>query len=99
MGARRATYEAKWHVFAMSKDLITLHNVPWLVENQEEARAVILHGTSGPTEERKRIRLELMRWHPDKFYAKFGKRIASSEQQIMDRVKHMSQMLNGLAST
>lgn len=73
--------------------------MPWLVKDRDDARAVILYGTSDSAEERKRVRLELMRWHPDKFSAKFGGRLASRDKnRILERVKHISQMLNTLSS-
>ena len=100
MGARRAGYEAKWHVFAASADPIRFEAVPWLVEDTENAQAIILYGTSNPAEERKRLRLELMRWHPDKFIARFGKRVVAHDmERILERVKRVSQMLNSLGSS
>ena len=61
-------------------------------------KAIILYGTSNATEERKRIRLELMRWHPDKFAGKFTARLrANDKDQILTRVNYISQMLNGLS--
>ena len=55
---------------------------------------------SGAAEERKRLRLELMRWHPDKFTAKFGSRLADDDKdKILARVTQISQQLNALAAT
>lgn len=102
LGARRAAYEAKWHVFATHRgtDPIRFAQVPWLVEEVEDARAVILYGTQGRDEERRRIRTELMRWHPDKFEAKFARFLhAADRQRVLDRVKHISQMLTGLGTS
>lgn len=46
---------------------------------------------------RKRVRLELLRWHEDKF-ARFGDRLAAADKQrILERVKAMTQMLNSIA--
>ena len=54
---------------------------------------------SGNDERRKRLRLELMRWHPDKFEARFGRRLrAADRSRILDRVKSVSQALNALAA-
>eukprot|EP00884_Botryococcus_braunii_P010168 jgi/Botrbrau1/19152/Bobra.0077s0064.1 len=102
LGARRAAYEAKWHTFTTSQAKGAIHfgEVPWLVEELEDARAVILYGTRGREEERRRIRTELMRWHPDKFEAKFASRLhAPDRQRVLDKVKHISQMLTGLVNT
>ena len=61
-------------------------------------QAIILYGTANAAEERKRIRFELMRWHPDKFAGKFLSRLrAADKERILERVKHISQMLNGLS--
>jgi hypothetical protein len=98
MGARRAGYEAKWQVFATAQGPIRYGGVPWLVEDKEDARSIILYGTSGEGEKRKRLRLELMRWHPDKFVARFGGRVVEGERErVLQRVKEVSQMLNSLA--
>jgi hypothetical protein len=97
LGARRAGYEAKWQVFATAEGPIRYGGVPWLVEDKEDARAIILYGTTGEGEKRKRLRLELMRWHPDKFVAKFGARVGEAEHdRVLQRVKEISQMLNSL---
>lgn len=43
---------------------------------------------------RRRTRIELLRWHPDKFEAAFGKRLlACDKAEIMARVKQISQIL------
>ena len=40
-----------------------------------------------------------MRWHPDKFEARFGRRLKATDRtQILDRVKSVSQALNALAA-
>lgn len=99
IGAKRAAYEAKWHVFAGGKGPVTFESVPWLVEDSEDARAIVLYGTEGEAEQRKRLRFELMRWHPDKFTAKFGGRMVAQDRgRVLDRVKQISQMLNSLGT-
>jgi len=98
MGARRASYEAKWQIFATALGPIRHSCVPWLVEDKEDAQSIILYGTAGEGEKRKRLRLELMRWHPDKFVARFGGRVVEAERErVLQRVKEISQMLNSLA--
>ena len=53
---------------------------------------------AGPAEERKRLRLELLRWHPDKFTGAFGSRLAAGDKaRILERVTQISQYLNSLA--
>lgn len=61
-------------------------------------QAIVLYGTGSPEEERKKIRAELLRWHPDRFSNKFGSRLLPADRDaILQRVKLIAQMLNGLA--
>ena len=54
-------------------------------------------GASTPEEKRRRLRSELVRWHPDKFVSKFGARLAEGDRQrVLDRVNATSQLLNAL---
>lgn len=47
---------------------------------------------------RKRLRAELLRWHPDKFQAMFGKNLkADDAEQIMAKVNEISQAINTAA--
>ncbi len=103
LGARRSKYEARWHTFASASAgaCISYASVPWLVddlsEDPERLSAFILYGAVEATERKKRLRLELMRWHPDKFTAKFGRRLAEADKvTILERVKAISQLLNNL---
>lgn len=74
-------------------------DIPWLASSEEGAKALILHGVQGPADRKKRLRLELMRWHPDKFTAKFGARIAGPDRgRVAEGVKRVSQLLNSLSS-
>ncbi len=48
-----------------------------------------------PEEKRKRLRSELLRWHPDKFQALFGRNLKPDDaDQIMAKVKEISQAIN-----
>ena len=48
---------------------------------------------------KKRVRLELLRWHEDKF-AKFKDRLAPSDVgRILERVKAVTQTLNSISMT
>ena len=47
---------------------------------------------------RKRLRVELLRWHEDKF-ARFAARLAPGDaQRVLGRVKGVAQLLNSLSS-
>lgn len=44
---------------------------------------------------RKRLRLELLRWHPDKFMGKFGSRLREGDREaIMAQVKDIAHQLH-----
>jgi len=46
---------------------------------------------------RRRVRLELLRWHEDKF-ARFKERLAKSDvDRILERVKAVTQILNSIS--
>ena len=46
-------------------------------------------------ERKKRLRSELLRWHPDKFQALFGSNLKPDDaEQIMSKVKEISQAIN-----
>ena len=97
LGAKRAAYEARWQAFVTTTGPILYGAVPWLLGTEEGTKAMILYGTNGKAEERKRLRLELMRWHPDKFVAKFGSRVVEGDRQrVAQGVNSVSQMLNHL---
>ncbi|XP_046551552.1 NF-kappa-B inhibitor-like protein 1 [Haliotis rubra] len=49
---------------------------------------------------RKYLRDQQIRWHPDKFTQKFGKRLLDTDKdKIMEKVKEISQALNKVAET
>ena len=96
-GAKRAAYEAKWQSLVTMSGPVLHGDVPWLPENECGAQNLILYGVQSAAERKKRLRLELMRWHPDKFVAKFASRvIAKDKERVAEGVKRVSQMLNSL---
>lgn len=53
----------------------------------------------GKDEQKKRLRLELMRWHPDKFHSRFRMRlVAKDTERISERVESQTKALNALAA-
>ena len=103
LGSRRAKYEARWHTFATAGTChaIKMADVPWLVDDLSEDRqqltAFVMYGAITAEEQRRRSRAELMRWHPDKFVAKFGRRLdAQDSKDILEKVNMISQLLNTL---
>ncbi|KAK9862742.1 hypothetical protein WJX84_009982 [Apatococcus fuscideae] len=106
VGAQRARYEARWATFVAQKSaakLVPFKTIPWLVEGQadpERVKALVLHGTNGPKEVRKRLQAELIRWHPDKFTARWSSHLVPADQQrIMEGVGETSRVLTALLST
>ncbi|GLC37233.1 hypothetical protein PLESTB_001145300 [Pleodorina starrii] len=63
----------------------------------EALRDFLLLGASGPSEVKRRLRGELLRWHPDKFGARFGGRLAAAGQPhsaaALARVHQLAQVL------
>ncbi len=106
VAAQRARYEARWATFISQKAatrLLSSKDIPWLaddLENVGRIKALVLHGTKGPKEARKRLQAELMRWHPDKFTALWSRRLLPSDrQQILAKVSATSQVLTALLSS
>eukprot|EP00198_Chlamydomonas_reinhardtii_P008162 XP_001697499.1 predicted protein [Chlamydomonas reinhardtii] len=65
-------------------------------------RDFFLVGASGPADIKKRLRVELLRWHPDKFGARFGARLeaaghahhASALARVTELAKVLTQVLS-----
>eukprot|EP00897_Mesotaenium_endlicherianum_P001395 jgi/Mesen1/1283/ME000013S00768 len=90
-------YEDRWAAFALSCNMgILYEDVPFPVEVGKEAdlERVILQGIPQP-QHRKRVRAEVLRWHPDKFYQKWGQRLADKgKDRLLARVKEISQAIH-----
>lgn len=73
-------------------------------QDLEALRRLVMHGVDGQDRAavRKRLREELLRWHPDKFIARFGSRLppASHPERdaVLQRVTATSQALNALSA-
>ncbi|CAI7832176.1 unnamed protein product [Closterium sp. NIES-53] len=96
---KQEDYDERWKRFAKSCDMgITMADVPFPVVGggEEELKHVILHGV--PKEQhRKRMREEVVRWHPDKFMQKWGLRLHDKHRSSIEkRVKELSQAVNNI---
>ncbi|CAI5465682.1 unnamed protein product [Closterium sp. Yama58-4] len=96
---KQEDYDERWRRFAKSCDMgITMADVPFPVVGggEEELKHVILHGV--PKEQhRRRMREEVVRWHPDKFMQKWGLRLHDKHRSnIEKRVKELSQAVNNI---
>jgi hypothetical protein len=58
--------------------------------------AMTLYRTSETDKAGRRMCSELIRWHLDKLVSKFGALVAGERERVLDKVKHISQMLTGL---
>ena len=78
-----------------TSEQITLSGLPFKNMKAEEILETVTSKCgSEPADIKKRIREELLRWHPDKFKQKYGDRIKKSEQsEVMEHVKNVSQIL------
>ena len=103
MGAQRATYEARWATLILQKGsgkTLSFKDIPWPADgspNPDRVKSLILYGTTGTKDVRKRLQAELMRWHPDKFTAHWSLHVIPADRQrVMDKVGETSQILTGL---
>ena len=64
---------------------------------EEVAAHVLDRGVTDALTRRRALQAELRRWHPDKFEARYGKRLEDSEREaVLLLVKSVSQCLNEL---
>ncbi|EIE22661.1 hypothetical protein COCSUDRAFT_42315 [Coccomyxa subellipsoidea C-169] len=89
-GETRQMYESRWqHFVSRTKGKKTVgklgyKDVPWPAEegcSAEDLQAILLSGTKAPEEKKKRLKAELLRWHPDKFTGHFAHYFAESDRQ------------------
>ena len=71
-GASQAAYLAAWAALEGGASLLGEDDVPWPTDAGREAQAgpLLLAGVA-QAKQRKALRDELLRWHPDKFEARF----------------------------
>lgn len=105
VGVQRARYEARWTTLIAQKGSgtrLSFTDVPWPADGSsdpERVKALVLYGTNGTKEARKRLQAELMRWHPDKFTAHWTPHLTPADRQrVMDKVGETSQILTALLS-
>jgi NF-kappa-B inhibitor-like protein 1 len=79
---------------------IKCNDVPWPYSvDVVEIKNVMFHDVlTDDHKYKKRLREEQIRWHPDKFLQKHGKRLCECDRnRIMEKVKEISQELNRLS--
>ena len=82
-------------LFTNRTGVITLSDLPFKDLKAEQILEIVTAKCGSQAADiKKRIREELLRWHPDKFRQKLGDRIEKDQlSQVMDHVKHVSQIL------
>jgi NF-kappa-B inhibitor-like protein 1 len=64
---------------------------------KNEIQGVVMYGVYIEEEKRRRLRGELVRWHPDKFKARFDRYLKKEDREkIMDRVDEMTRLLTDI---
>lgn len=51
--------------------------------DSQQLRTLVFHGANGPAALKAALRKELMRWHPDKFGARFGARLLDADKEVI----------------
>ncbi|KAF6252306.1 hypothetical protein COO60DRAFT_1644158 [Scenedesmus sp. NREL 46B-D3] len=73
------------------------HTAGELQLDPQQLRALLFGGAAGPDAMRLALRRELMRWHPDKFGARFGSRLAAGDKEaVLAGVQAVAQQLTAL---
>jgi len=86
-------------------------DIPWIIPPlqlqqqhmsssiKKEIQGVVMYGVYTEEEKRRRLRGELVRWHPDKFKARFDRYLKKEDREkIMDRVDEMARLLTDILS-
>lgn len=82
-------------------------DIPWIIPPSQddissssikkEMQAVVLYGVYTEEEKRRRLRVELVRWHPDKFKARVDRYLKQEDREkIMDGVDEMARLLTDI---
>ena len=97
-----SVHEAAWSSFVSLSQLhphphLLFSDVPFLPPGFSFPAIFGLSSSSPRESKRARIRLAMLRWHPDKFEQAFGGRVREDEREaVREGVKRMSQRINEL---
>mmetsp|Transcript_14989 Transcript_14989/g.32198 ORF Transcript_14989/g.32198 Transcript_14989/m.32198 type:complete len:682 (-) Transcript_14989:416-2461(-) len=89
--------ESVWKQLEGSEQPIRYEDIPWPPIGSKHVLhwATSAGGAHDASARKKVYRALVLRWHPDKFEAKFGSKVAPShKEQIMSQVQEISQNLN-----
>lgn len=108
IGASRKKYQDQWKAFedtAASTKKLHLKDIPWPFTGSELSKHAVkdflLYDIPESTDQKKAIRKELLRYHPDKFMQRVSSRIVDNEKEresIEERINHLSSCLNDIWS-
>uniref|UniRef100_A0A061RBU3 NF-kappa-B inhibitor-like protein 1 n=1 Tax=Tetraselmis sp. GSL018 TaxID=582737 RepID=A0A061RBU3_9CHLO len=104
----REEYERRWQEFLLREKApgsLSFGDVPWMAppgSGRETVGRVALAGVDDGdgSARQKRLRVELMRWHPDKFMARFSRFVRTEEsERVLRGVTETSAVLTSLGSS
>jgi hypothetical protein len=108
IGALRKQYQEQWKSFeeaTTSTKKLHLKDIPWPFTGSELTKDAVkdflLHDIPESADQKKAIRKELLRYHPDKFMQRVSSRIVDNEKEresIEERINHLSSCLNDIWS-
>ena len=81
-----------WRVRPAARDLLpTTIKAPSTTWTCGERAELGMLPVQGPEARKKRLRAEQLRWHPDKFQARFGSRLVEADKaEVLQRVSALS---------
>lgn len=108
LGISRKQYQAQWEAFdnkSTSTKKLRLKDIPWPIAGSEVTKTAVkdflLYDIQDLAEQKKVIRKEQLRYHPDKFMQKISGRLVENQEEqksISERINHISSCLNDIWS-
>lgn len=100
-------YERRWQTFLLADKpagSVRYAAVPWVLPTGETSHTSVADvvlapvGSGGDGDKKKRLRLELLRWHPDKFESRFGASLHEADRaRILEAVTAVSAALTSIS--
>ncbi|KAI8580913.1 hypothetical protein K450DRAFT_235199 [Umbelopsis ramanniana AG] len=106
MGSSRKKYMSNWEALDIASTTVKrlrLNDIPWPFVGSEVSKIAVkeflLYDIQDLAEQKKIIRKEQLRYHPDKFMQKISARLVDDVEErklISDRINHISSCLNDI---
>lgn len=106
MGSSRKKYLSNWEALDSSSNAakrLRLNDIPWPFVGSEVSKVTVkeflLYDIVDLAEQKKIVRKEQLRYHPDKFMQKISARLVDDKEErqlISDRINHISSCLNDI---